>query len=188
MLKSKATEIYAELITGKYINERILGLEDKFIDSDLYLEIERNVFEYEEFYNVIGYDLVHNSEHKYFYLKKQNEAEDDEKLLDKNLIKEYVLSVCLCRFIMDKGKSIDSLFDPNIGLSEHDISELLSSPKFDKILTVSEINILSNPFNSIFERKNIFSKNSKGNYIGNDIFKHFVNEQEILGQKIISQE
>lgn len=184
MIKEKATKIYNELIVGKYINNKTLGNDDRFIDSLLYIELEKNFYEYQEFYNKIGFELSHNIEFKYFFLKTQTNIEEDEQALDKTLIKEHVLATCLCRYLMDKGKNLDSIFDEQIGISENEIEEFLSLPKFEKLLLVSEISSLSEPFKVIFEKKNIFLKNKKNNYVATQIFKHFIYIQEKMGEHI----
>jgi len=185
MEKNKSIEIYSELIIGKYVNKSVINSLNQFVDNPLYQEIDKDIYGYENFYDVIGYSLIHNIEYGYFYLSKQTFVLDDEKELDKNVIREYVLSVCLCRYVLDKRKSLSLFFNPEEGLTAEDISDFLQTKKFERIFMTSEINIQTNPIQTIFERRNIFLKNTSGNYIGTAIFKNFVDSQESLGKLII---
>ena len=185
MKKERSIDIYSELITGKYINNLVINVKNKYVENVLYQEIEGDIFSYENFYNMIGYDLIKDEEYKYFHLKKQSNLDNDEKEIDKLLLKEYVLSVCLCRYIIDNRKSLSLMFDLEKGLSMEDIRLFLAEERFKKIFITADIGLKVNPIQAILEKKNILVKTGTGNYIAGPIFKKFIDSQSELGEKIL---
>jgi len=180
--KAKSTEIYSQLITGKYINKTILNGEDVYSENPLFEEIKINQDEYTKYYDDIGYELVF--ENDYFYLNKEKkEEEEDETFIDKNILKEYVLLTVLQRYMLDNKISIDrTLLDENVGLSPQQIEPMFSLNKYTNILTLTEMKTLSiKTIENVLLNKNIIMYNSKGHFVLTNIGKKFVDYVEAIG-------
>lgn len=180
--------LYADLITGKYINKDKLNSEDTLVQNELFVELEKNQDEYFKFYNEIGYILMYETD--YFYLIKEDEKkEDDESFIDKNILKEYVLMIVLYRYLLDNKISIDrTLLDNNFGLSKEQIEPMFNDLKYSNVLMLSEMkNLTVNLISEVLEKRNILMKNSKGNFVLSEIGKSFLTYMEREGTLVLGE-
>jgi|SaaInlLV_10m_DNA_4_1040232.scaffolds.fasta_scaffold00564_13 hypothetical protein len=178
--------IYSELIIGKYINQQEINEKNIKIDSELFIEIKSNFTDYENMYNNLGYSLLSGDSFNYYYLKKQAEGlEEDELELDKNLIKEYVLSLCLCRQLLEEKKGLEPLLNVELGVSKAYLDSFLKNQKYEDLFKAADISLeKSDPIFQILEKKNILIKNNSGNFIASNIFEDFIKYQEKIGKVI----
>jgi len=183
MNNNLSKQIYRELIVGKYINGTKLNDSNIKVDNNLYIEISQNFNEYEKTYERLGYKLLQGEDFDYYYLRKEEiEEEQTEQELDKILIKEYVLCLSLCRYLLDNKKGLEIILNNDLGVTRELLEDFLNDSKYQDIFQAAEITTeKSDPINQLLERKNILEKNKNNNYIGTEIFKDFVNYQEKLG-------
>lgn len=170
MNKLLSKEIYNELILGKYINEDVYSLESgTFVTNKLFVEIDKNINEYEDLYENIGYKL--DSAEGYFYLIDESKDNDDN-YINKVQLKEYVLLLSIFRYLQERNIPIENFANEHVGVQSKILDEMFETVKYGKLFEMSEINT-KKPLQDVLMKQNIIFLNKKNNYCLNSVGKSF---------------
>jgi len=179
-------DIYKSLIRGKYINKHTYDKTTNTNNNDkLYFEIDTNISEYTDLYKKLGFTL--NDQNDFFYLSKKYDL-NDETHIEQSQYKEYILMLIILRNIVNKKIDINNLIDYKIGIPKSVFEEMLINEEFINILTLSEINSVSNPIKNVLIDRNILFLNQKENYVVTNIGNTFIEYIKNTGKDLVGDD
>jgi hypothetical protein len=114
--------IYQTFYSGGVINKKqYVESKADLIDNAEYQEILINQPHYESLYWHLGYQLTHDADGDYFYLKAIQDSDDESDAFDETSLKLMAILTILSRLASLRGKSIAMLGEPVQGISNSDL-------------------------------------------------------------------
>lgn len=117
--------IYQTFYSGGVINKKhYTESKADFIDGAEYQEILVNQPHYESLYWHLGYQLAHDTDGDYFYLKVIHESDDESVAFDETSLKLMAILTIISRLASQHGQSISMLAEPVQGINITDLESL----------------------------------------------------------------
>lgn len=95
-----------------------------FHNNPLYQELIINCNHYTHLYFHLGYQLVHDEQGKYFYIKALNSNESDDEDFDEISLKILAVLTIVSRLATSRGQVLSTLGLPVVGVTANDLSSL----------------------------------------------------------------
>lgn len=169
-------KIYAELITGRYINKTVGN-----IDNPLFIELVHNLSSYEDDYEKMGYIL--NYSENYFYLSKEFELDFDEEIkLDKTSLKEMAIMICIHKYLIENKIDLNrTIMNYAVGIAPDIITKIFEIEKYISMVERADIRTDSKAVVDLITKRNILEKNQDGYLCATAFGIHYIRYIESRG-------
>lgn len=118
-------EIYQTFYSSSVINRlEYSASKADFHNNPLYQEIVVNFDHYTHFYFHLGYQLIHDEQGKYFYIKTLTANESCEEDFDEISLKVLAVLTIISRLVTMRGQALSTLGLPVRGITAKDLSLL----------------------------------------------------------------